>query len=139
MQILNKARSDQFRFVKQSFLMTRNAIFKSAFIIRTYATKRAIAMAFLCLLLIGAGASPILAAADGGVASANGLPEANGIVSADRKPASSIEPQVGDRRSVAGSSNIAGMQHEPLMLLLLGTMLLSIGAAIKLAGSRNPR
>lgn len=116
--------------------MPRNAIFKSNFVTETRVTKRAIVKAFLCLLVIVASVI-LAAAANSSIASANNLPEANEVASAEMKPSPPIETKVGERRNVAESNRIASAQ-EPLMLFLLGTMLLSIGAAIRLARSRHP-
>ena len=136
--MLSETLSDQFEFVKKSSLMHGYAIFKSEFITKTCSIKRVIARAFLCLLMIGI--SPFLTGVtDGGIASANNLPEANGFASAEMKSSAPIEARVGDQRIVTESNRIASKQLEPLMLFLLGTMLLSIGAAIKLAGTRNHR
>jgi hypothetical protein len=129
--MLSERLSGQFEFVKKYSLMPGYAIFKSEFITATCSIKRVIAKAFLCLLMIGI--SPFC------VARANTLPESNGVASAEMKASAPIETRVGDQRSVAESNKAASKQLEPLMLFLLGTMLLSIGAAIKLAGTRNHR
>ena len=133
--MLSERLSDQFEFVKKYSLMHGYAIFRNKFITETCSIKRVIARAFLCLLI-----SPFLkAVTDSSIARANTLPEANGVASAEMKSSAPIEARVGDQRSVTESNRIASKQLEPLMLFLLGTMLLSIGAAIKLAGTRNHR
>ena len=111
------------------------AISKSEFITANYSVKRVIARAFLCLLML----TFLTAASGSSIASANNLPEANGVASAEMKSSTPIETRVGEQQSVTESNRVAGKQLEPLMLFLLGTMLLSIGAAIKLAGTRNHR
>ena len=134
-QMLSEMLSDQFKFVKKYSLMPEYAIFKGELITGTCSIKRVIARAFLCLLMIGV--SPFLTASS--TASANTLPEANGVASAEMKSSAPIEARVGEQPGVAESNRTASKQLEPLMLFLLGTMLLSIGAAIKLAGTRNHR
>ena len=133
-QMLSEMLSDQFEFVKKYSLMPEYAIFKGELITRTCSIKRVIAGAF-CLLMIGV--SPFLTASS--TASANTLPEANGVASAEMKSSAPIEARVSEQPGVAESNRTASKQLEPLMLFLLGTMLLSIGAAIKLAGTRNHR
>jgi hypothetical protein len=135
--MLIKAFSDQFGFVKKCPLMPRNAIFKSKFITETEATKIAITRAFLYLLVIGASAV-LAASANSIIASADNMPEANTVASAEMKASAPIETKVGELHNVAESNRVASQQLEPIMLFLLGTMLLSIGAAIRFARGRHP-
>jgi hypothetical protein len=128
-QMLSETLSDKIELVKKHFLMTEYAIFKT----ETRLIKRVIARAFLYLFITGI--SPFLI--DSSAAKASNMPDANGVASAELKASVPLDTRAGERRSVAESNGIAGRQLEPLMLFLLGTMLLSIGAAIKLAGTRN--
>ncbi len=127
--MLSETLSDKIESVKKHSLMPEYAIFKT----ETCSIKRLISRAFLCLFIIGIS----LALIDSSAARANNLPDANGVASAELKASAPIDARASERRSVAESNRIAGLQLEPLMLFLLGTMLLSIGAAIKFAGTRN--
>lgn len=135
--MLSETLSDQFEFVKKYSLMHGYAIFKSQFIKEACSIKRVVAKACLCLFMIAI--SPFLTggidSANNLIASANNLPDANGVASAEMKSSAPIEARVGEQQS----NRAASRQLEPLMLFALGTMLLSIGAAIKLAGTRNHR
>ena len=128
-------RSDKFEFVKKRFLTPGYAIFTREFITKMHFPKGIIAKAFLFVLMIGISLFLI----DSSTAKANNLPEAHGVASAEMKSSTPIETRVGERTGVAEPNRFAGLQLEPLMLFLLGTMLLSIGAVIKFAGTRNHR
>ena len=72
-------------------------------------------------------------------ARANNLAQTQEVANAELKSSAPMKVMVGERQPVTESNKIANMQVEPLMLLLFGTMLMSIGAAIKLVMTRNPR
>lgn len=132
--MISEAVCNQSGFVKKCFFMPGYAIFKNELITENRSIKRVAVHIFLCLLMIGISSFLTIS-----IASANTLPDSNGVASAEMKSSASIEARAGEQRSVAESDKEASKQLEPLMLFLFGTMLLSIGAAIKLAGTRNHR
>jgi hypothetical protein len=122
--------------------MFRNAILGNELIARTSAIKKAIKMAVLCLLIFGTCMSIsfiVTLVTDSSNARANDLAQTQEVANAELKSSAPMKVMVGERQAVAESNKIANMQVEPLMLLLFGTMLMSIGAAIKLVMTRNPR
>jgi hypothetical protein len=122
--------------------MLRNAIFRSEIITRNSAMKKAIKMAVLCLLIMGTsmGISFIMAVVtDSTNARANNLAQPQEVASAEMHSPAPVKAMAGERHGVAELGKVADRQNEPLMLLLFGTMLMSIGAAIKLVMTRNPR
>jgi hypothetical protein len=122
--------------------MFRNAIFRSELRTRTGAIKKAIKMAVLCLLIFGTSmsiSSIVTVVTNSSNARANELAQAQEVANAELKSSAPMKAIVGERQPTAESHKIANMPVEPLMLLLFGTMLMSIGAAIKLVMTRNPR
>ena len=99
-------------------------------------------MAVLCLLIIGITMSIsfiVTVVTNSSNARANDLAQAQAVANAELKTSAPMKVMVGERQAAAEPNRIANMQVEPLMLLLFGTMLMSIGAAIKLVMTRNPR
>ena len=122
--------------------MLRNAILGNELIARTSAIKKAIKMAVLCLLIFGTSMSIsfiVTVVTNSSNARANNLAQTQEVANAELKSSAPMKVMVGERQPVTESNKIANMQVEPLMLLLFGTMLMSIGAAIKLVMTRNPR
>jgi len=122
--------------------MLRNAILGNELIARTSAIKKSIKMSVLCLLIFGTSMSIsfiVTVVTNSSNARANNLAQTQEVANAELKSSAPMKVMVGERQAVTESNKIANMQVEPLMLLLFGTMLMSIGAAIKLVMTRNPR